>query len=259
MMMDHTPSKLKVQYADATNLDARLALHERFSRHPTGWLSWLFDQYDFAPDSQILELGCGAAYQWKGNNRERIDLSWRVTLTDFSVGMLTTAREATSDLDFTYANANAMSLPFPDASFDRIIANHMLYHVPDRPAACSEIARVLRPGGKLFAGTNSNTSMARLGELRKQAEPSTYTAAESPFSHENGPDQLAPYFANVHVEPYDDGLDITELDPLVAYVASARRMTESGLARFAQICQDILTREGVISIDKKGCLFICTV
>lgn len=256
-MLDHTPEKLRVQYADSSNLDARLALHERFSRHPRGWLSWLFDQYDFTPDTDILELGCGAAYQWT-HNRDRLDPTWRVTLTDFSVGMLATTVEATSDLGFTYANANATALPFPDRSFDRVVANHMLYHVPDRPAAFREIARVLRPGGKLYAGTNSVTSMARLGELRKQAEPATFEAFASPFSLESGPDQLAPFFADVRFESFEDGLDITELDPLVAYVRSADRMSDAGLSRFADICRGILDREGVISIDKKGCLFICT-
>ena len=101
-MMDHSPDKLRVQYANPGNLDARLALHERFSRHPQGWLCWLFDQYDFATDSDILELGCGAAYQWKGKNREKVDVTWRVSLPDFSIGMLTTARAATRDLGFSY-------------------------------------------------------------------------------------------------------------------------------------------------------------
>lgn len=259
-IIDHTPDKLRTQYATSQNLDARLTLHERFSRHPLGWLRWLFDQYDFAPGSDILELGCGAAYQWKGENRDRIDPTWRITLTDFSMGMVTTARDATSDHSFTYANANAMSLPFPDNSFDRVIANHMIYHIPDRPTAFREIMRVLRPNGKLFAGTNSETSMARLGELTSQADP---TLGKPPgggaFTMENGAEQVSPFFAEIHIEPYEDGLDITESEPLIAYVRSAGRMSEEGLSRLSDIADDILDREGVISIDKKGCLFICTV
>ena len=128
--MDHSPDRLRVQYATTSNLDARLALHERFSRHPIGWLRWLLDQYDFAPGPDILEVGYGAAYQWKGDNHERIDASWQVMLTEFSVGTLSTAREATSGLGFTYANANAMAIPFHDNAFGRVIANHMLYLRP---------------------------------------------------------------------------------------------------------------------------------
>jgi len=257
-MMDHSPEKLKIQYATPRNLGARLALHERFSRHPTGWHPWVFSQYDFAPGSDIREIGCGAAYQWKGENRQLVNPSWRVTLSDFAMGMLTTARDTTQDLGFSYVNLNAMGLPFPDHSFDRVIANHMLYHVPDRPNALSEIARILRPGGTLFARTNSSTSMARLRELTRQAESEAFknAIAASPFSMENGRDQIAPWFANVHVEPYDDGLEVTELDPLIAYVRSADRMSEAGLDRFAEIAGEILDAEGVISIDKRGCLFI---
>ena len=152
-MMEHSPEKLKVQYATTKNLDASFDMLERFIRHLTRLQRWVFDQYDFEPGMRILELGCGAAHQWRDGNRDRIDPEWHITLTDHSLGMLSTAREATSDLGFTYANVNAMVLPYPDHTFDRVIATHMLYHVPDRPAAFSEIVRVLRPVGKLFAGT----------------------------------------------------------------------------------------------------------
>ena len=45
--------------------------------------------------------------------------------------------------------ADVQDLPFPDASFDAVIANHMLFHVEDRPRALGEIVRVLRPDGRL--------------------------------------------------------------------------------------------------------------
>ena len=40
-------------------------------------------------------------------------------------------------------------LPFPDASFDRVIASEVLEHIPDDEAAMAELARVLRPGGSM--------------------------------------------------------------------------------------------------------------
>ena len=119
--------------------------------------------------------------------------------------------------------------------------------------------RVLRPGGKLFAGTNSEFSMVRMGELTHEADPSLgRPIGAGAFTMENGKDQLSPWFSSIHIEPYDDGLEITERDPLIAYVRSAGRMSETGLARLADIADGILEREGVISIDKRGCLFVCT-
>jgi SAM-dependent methyltransferase len=46
-------------------------------------------------------------------------------------------------------NGNALSLPFPDASFDRIIASEVMEHIPDDAGAAAELSRVLRPGGTI--------------------------------------------------------------------------------------------------------------
>ena len=75
--------------------------------------------------------------------------------------------------------ADGQALPFPNAAFDRVLAAHMLYHVPDREGALAEMRRVLRPGGRLVLATNGSNYQARLGELHRDAalalgyEPST--------------------------------------------------------------------------------------
>jgi ubiquinone/menaquinone biosynthesis C-methylase UbiE len=48
---------------------------------------------------------------------------------------------------FSFAQADAQALPFRDASFDAVIANHMLYHVPDISRSLGEVRRVLKPSG----------------------------------------------------------------------------------------------------------------
>jgi ubiquinone/menaquinone biosynthesis C-methylase UbiE len=222
-MLENDPVKLQTQqYATSKNLDARLALHDWFHTNPQTWSSWLFDQYDFSPNCRILEIGCGAATQWREENRSRIDPTWAVTLVDFSRGMVHTARTATAGLGFNFCVTNAQTLPFADCTFDRVIANHMLYHVPDRAQAFSEIRRVLRQKGRLFAATNSPTSMGELTELVEEAQPNAYgPKAPSQFSLENGGAQMAPYFSTIRIAEYKDALDVTEVQPLVDYVASA--------------------------------------
>ena len=59
----------------------------------------------------------------------------------------------------TAVNGDAVHLPFPDGTFDRIIAAEVLEHVPDDGGALDELARVLKPGGRLAA-----TSPAWLSE-----------------------------------------------------------------------------------------------
>src|SRR5690349_3664651 len=80
------------QYRDASNLNARIALHVRFSTNKYGWLRWVFDQLDLAPDSRILEIGCGPGTLWI-ENRPRIPAGWRLTLADLSSGMAHEARQ----------------------------------------------------------------------------------------------------------------------------------------------------------------------
>ena len=252
-MLENDPLKLQTQqYANSKNLNARVALHDRFHTNPQTWPSWLFDQYDFAPDCRILEIGCGAATQWREENRSRIDPTWAVTLVDFSPGMVHTG------LDFDFCVTNAQTLPFADDTCDRIIANHMLYHVPDRPLAFSEIRRVLRPKGRLFAATNSPTSTQELTELVEKAQPNAYgPKAPSQFSLENGEAQMAPYFSTIRIAEYKDALDVTEVQPLVDYVASANRLSKEALTRLRALATEIIETKGHFHITKRTGLFIC--
>src|SRR5690349_16018954 len=135
------------QYKDASNLDARIELHRRFSTNPQGWSAWVFDALRTLPAAaRVLELGCGPAYLWAANAR-RIPAGWDITLSDFSAGMLQAAKDSLAVLEreFKFEVIDAQSIPYDAEAFDLVIANHMLYHVPDRPKAIAEIRRVLKP------------------------------------------------------------------------------------------------------------------
>jgi len=64
-------------------------------------------------------------------------------------GAMSEAGEIPDGATGAATNGSALDLPFPDASFDRVIASEVLEHVPDDRRAMSELARVLRPGGVL--------------------------------------------------------------------------------------------------------------
>lgn len=82
-------------------------------------------------------------------------------------------------------------LPFDDESFDCALAAWMLFHVEEVDAALAELARVLRPGGRLVAATNSETNISGLREL-VGATPPVFS-----FSAENGEEQLRRHFRRV--------------------------------------------------------------
>jgi ubiquinone/menaquinone biosynthesis C-methylase UbiE len=160
------------QYRDPTNLTARMALHARFSTNPQGWQQWVFDQLPWAPATHILELGCGPGRLW-AENAARIPPGWALTLSDFSPGMLHEARRnlTAQGQAARFVAADAQALPFADAAFDAVIANHMLYHVPDRARALAEIHRILRPGGAFVAATNGVAHLREMRDLLNRFHP----------------------------------------------------------------------------------------
>jgi len=253
---------LEKQYKNAGNLNARAALHARFGTNEYPWSRWVFDHFDLPADGHILELGCGPALFWRGN-LNRIPATWNITLSDFSPGMVQEARDhlSASEHPFTFEQIDAQSIPFPDASFDAVTANHMLYHVPDRKKAISEIRRVLKPDRHLYAATNGEPHLRQLFEWMESVAPNTIK--ENPpsmnnFTLENGAEQLSRSFTNVEMDRYEDDLEVTEAEPFVAYVASTDRLDDNQLAILAERVAAEIERNSAIHITKSQGLFICS-
>src|SRR4051794_19011717 len=101
--------QIEKQYANEANLQARIVLHERFSTSTLSYPRWVFDGYDFGPEADVLELGCGNGLMWR-ENRDRIPAGWRITLTDLSPGMVDAVGAMLGDRA-EYAVADAENLP----------------------------------------------------------------------------------------------------------------------------------------------------
>jgi ubiquinone/menaquinone biosynthesis C-methylase UbiE len=155
---------------------------------------------------------------------------------------------------------DVQSLPFGDASFDAVVANHMLYHVPDLPRGLAEIQRVLKPGGTLFAATNGDSHMRELHELVQRFDPSYPSVfGRLSFTLENGNGWLSPYFEDVVLRPYASALAVTEAAPLVDYVFSMSSYTIPAAQRmaFVQYLEETLRQhKGVLHIGKDTGLFL---
>ena len=256
------------QYKDAINLTARIELHERFSSNPYGWFRWVFDQLDLPPVAHILEIGCGSGALWL-DNQPRVREDWRITLSDFSPGMVSGIKHRLSSKpnQFRFGVFNAMALPFPDETFDAVIANHMLYHLPDRQRALVGIARVLKPAGSLYAATNGEKHMGELDSIIAQIYPSNNIGLlagnrAKDFTLENGAEQLAPFFKEIDIRYYKDSLRVTEAEPLLAYILSMipRTASEVDITEKSNIYMTIRTQikqQGFIYIQKSSGVFIC--
>lgn len=242
---------LEDQYRDPTNLQDRAQLHARFSVNPRGWLPWVFDRFAFGKEARLLDLGCGLGDLWRVN-RARIPTGWDITLADLSPGMLDAAATKLDKARFSYRVADAQDLPFDNDWFDGVIANHMLYHVPDRERALIELRRVLKADGRLYAATNGLPDGIGLGAwVRKAVHQEDQRPEEGTidlFSLENGRAQLKRVFVSVVVHRYEDALEITEAEPLIAYV----RSTGGTLASPDKM--DELRDAAAMEIERHGCL-----
>ena len=126
------PEYVARQYRDASNLETRIALHVRFSTNPYGLARWILDHFELQGGASLLEVGCGPGRLWT-ENLDLLPKNWAITLSDASPGMVAEA-EARLEPDgrFEFRVADVRDLPFEEGRFDAVVANHMLYHVPDR-------------------------------------------------------------------------------------------------------------------------------
>lgn len=126
-------------------------------RAETSLTSWEASVQNAANAETLLEIGCGtaplmvaAASKYK-----------RVVGVDIAFRWLVVARKRLADagLDLPLICACAEALPFPDSTFDRVVADSTLEHVADQGKALAQCHRVMKPSGFLFVSTPNRFSL----------------------------------------------------------------------------------------------------
>lgn len=217
-------NSLKAQYRNSTNISARIRLHRLFSSNKQGWFPWIYEQCQITEGMKILELGCGNGRLWI-ENKAKLPADCEIILSDISEGMIRDVRREQSLQDdrFSFAAFDCHAIPYEDASFDLVIANHVLFYCKDVDRVCSEVDRVLKPGGRFVCGTYGVAHMQEVSRLVTQFDDRITLSGENLYEHfgkENGAQALAPYFAEVDWQQYEDALIVTQAEPLIEYVLS---------------------------------------
>ncbi|PGH44195.1 methyltransferase type 11 [Micromonospora sp. WMMA1996] len=253
--MTTTPSARAVsQYATTTdNLTARIALHA-YGTNPQDWFSWLGERLPLA--GEVLEVGAGTGELWR--RVERPGAGLRLTLTDFSPAMCARLREVPG---VRVQRCDATRLPYADAAFDAVIANHMLYHLDDPDAALREFARVLRPGGRLAVALNGRDHLAELDTLGPAVGRTDVAAVfhQDGTTAEEAPARIAAHLVDVTVERYPDELAVPTVEPVLAYLASmVGRLTAAQESAVRDQVRARIEAEGAFRVRKHTVLISAT-
>lgn len=277
---------LKAQYQNATNISARIRLHKLYTTNQQGWFPWVFEQCRITDHMHVLELGCGNGALWK-ENFSKIPKHCSILLNDISEGMLRDTRREISSLEhtisgnsrelpnpaasgttlskkerFTFQSFDCHTIPYADNSFDLVIANHVLFYCNDLNIVLEEVRRVLKPDGHFVCSTYGASHMQEITHLVQDFNPQITLSADhlyERFGLENGASLLAPYFSSIDMKCYEDGLFVTESEPLIEYILSCHgNQNQYILDRYKDFHAFVnrKTKKG-FSITKNAGIFVC--
>jgi SAM-dependent methyltransferase len=107
-----------------------------------------FQRFRVAPGDRVMDMGCGAgrhAFELYRRGADVVELAG----VEKMFGAMRLEGEVPDGASAETVQGNALSLPFEDGTFDKIVASEVLEHIPDDMAAMTELLRVLKPGGRL--------------------------------------------------------------------------------------------------------------
>jgi SAM-dependent methyltransferase len=199
----HDPGVVRQEYASEARLAARKAAHTLGEGPDARELA--FAAIAKTKPARVVEVGPG-----EGELAERVrnELGCDVVAIDQSERMVELTRARGIDA----LVGDVQDLPFADGEFDCAVAAWMLYHVGDVERALGELARVLCPGGRLVAVTNSRDHLRELKDLLDvDWGPSTFDA-------DDAEQFLARHFARVERRPAAGRLNFPNHDAAQRYV-----------------------------------------
>lgn len=260
-------NSLKTQYINASNISARISLHQMYSTGRPGWFQWIYDNCSICHNMNILELGCGSGTFWTVN-QDKLPPDINVTITDISEGMIRDAKRnitnsGLAQYNFSYNTTDCCNIPYPDNSFDIVIANHVLFYCNPVTKAVNEIHRVLKSGGRLICSTYSSRHMQEINQLVSDFDSRIVLSADrlyTIFGLDNGCQLLNDDFKQIEKKIYKDSLIVDKAEPLIEYIMSCHGNQNQYLldrySSFKNFVSDRLSRP--MHITKEAGIFVCT-
>lgn len=114
-----------------------------------------YDRLGIGPGSRVIDVGCGLGRHSYEAYRRGADViafdqnAEELAEVDTMLQAMGAEGQAPASAKAQVVVGDALALPYPDDSFDCVIASEILEHIPDDETAIAELARVLAPGGRL--------------------------------------------------------------------------------------------------------------
>lgn len=249
-------NRIEKQYQTSQNLNTRISIHDKYSTNAQPFGDWILSHYEIVPGMKILELGCGTGSMW--TKHLHLLRGSSLVLTDFSEGMLETARKNVVSDQVSFARVDIQDIPYPDESFDAVIANMMLYHVPQLYRGLSEVRRVLKKGGSFYCATYGiHGILEYVTKLLKDMNVSGSIGTS--FTLQNGAGILQQHFSQVQRCDREDGLAVTDIEDFADYIYSLSSLTNIDTVPRTVLLSllESQTDNGILYVPKEYGMFIC--
>ena len=228
------------------------------------WIASRLDHIGWREGLRVLDAGCGPGAYVAGT-RARIGSTG--TLIALDVG-LTRLQDVPGHA--ACVQGDVTTLPFAAGSFDVALAMHMLYHVPDIPAAVRELRRAVTDDGVLVVSTNAPGALdePQVTELFLRCGGTSAEAfGDINFNLDNGAEYLGAAFGEVEVHEELSQFVVPAVEPILNSFESMRYtlepFLESGLGwdefmrRLQAESERILAAHGNFVVDCHSVVFVC--
>ncbi|MFI9813915.1 class I SAM-dependent methyltransferase [Saccharothrix variisporea] len=218
-MSDELSQVVAAEYRSLDALKTRIHAHRHHSERADDVQQTVLDHSDLNPAHDVLDAGCGTgdflrSLTATGHTGRLVGLDSSESAVQ-AVGRLAGVEAVLGD---------AAALPFPNTSFDRVFARHMLYHVADPAAALESFHRVLRAGGKAIVTVNHEHTLPNVMTLVREEVRNALGTPESTGLNGVHSDNIAPLmkqaFGNARLVRIDNALVFDRPDQLIPFAVA---------------------------------------
>jgi len=234
-MGEHPYTIIQQAFENDRGLLLRKRIHEEYSNPKVNLQEWVLSRFRWQGHETVLDIGSGPGTYYPPLQEYIPDGSY--VAGDLSFGMLK-AHKMYHQVPTT-GLMNVQQIPFPDDTFDVVLANHMLHYTANVEQAIGEIQRVLKkPHGILVAATNSEFTMPEFHTLMQRAVRLLRRSAQdelseegltSIFSLEKGAVLLGRQFKSVARYDVPNAFVFHDTQPIIDYLESCRPFYEQKL------------------------------